>query len=219
MITIFLFILSVFIDRFVKGRIGGYIIAASTLGVLIVIYIIRFILKRTTQLLIIVLILTYNIFRLVLLKVEFGSITPLNYFYGGYNYAILYAFLIKSLPSTFYRIFIVVIAYVFRLVFVGLVIDNSALQVGFFIRGALVDLFIIYYFHSGEKIDRKVFLNFDEKREELLKFKELLADSLPLGITIVHCQSLKYLFSNSAYQNLVHNSSIGIDTFPTGSWQ
>jgi len=169
------------------------------LGVLVVLFIVQLLVKEATQLIIIILILAFNVFRLISLIYESDDVIKVYLFFAGYTYAILNAFLMKSVFSTFCRFWLILISFLLRFGIIIFIIDDAALQAAILIRGVIVDLFILYFFHSGEIVDRKVFMNFDEKREELLKFKELLADYLPLGITIVDCRTFKPLFSNNAY--------------------
>ena len=128
-------------------------------------------------------------------------------FNGGYVYAIFQVFLVKCIPYTLQRICLVIVLYFLRFGFIFFVIDRSSLQPLSLIRAAVIDAFIVFYFHSSDSTERKVFLNFDEKREELLKFKELVAESLPLGVIVVNSQTMTTLFSNFAYLKLFENDS------------
>ena len=149
--------------------------------------------------------MTYNLYRLIMIDSEYSKMLGSNLFFAGYTYGVLYSFLMKNIPSTFYRIWVVIFAYLLRYGIMIFVIDRKAFQAGAMIRGFITDIFIVYYFHSGDFTDRKVYMKFDEKREELLQFKELLADSLPVGITVVDYKTLKPLFSNRAFVNLFKN--------------
>jgi len=139
-------------------------------------------------------------------------------FFTGYTYAVFNMFLMKSVPSNFYRFWVILLAFMLRYSFFIWVIDRSALKVGILIRGVLVDFFILFFFHSAELTDRKVFQSFYENREELLQFKELLADSLPLGITVFDCKALKPLFSNASFLSIFHSyQATTAETLQTGN--
>jgi len=131
---------------------------------------------------------------------------------GGYNYAVLQMLFISRIPNVYFRVLVVILGYIGRFTVFVVFISPDALQAGLLVRAAMIDLFILYFFQSSEKIDRKVFKDFDEKREELLKFKELLDDSLPQPVTIVDTETLSPLFSNVAFLQL-HKESMYVEEF------
>jgi len=216
MIIIFIVVLTIVIERFIKGSIKGGVIAAITIGVLALIYLLRLAFKGATEYLTILVIFCYNLYRLILIDSDYYIITRANHFFGGYSYAVFQLILIFIIPSTFYRIWVVVFVYLLRFGMIIFIVDSAAFQAGLLIRSAVVDVFILYFFHTDEKTERKVFLGFYQNREELLQFKELLADSLPLGVTVVDYITLKPLFSNAAFMSLFKNSvSTGPNIFQT----
>ena len=196
-------VLSVFIEELAHVQTTGIIICGITLSLLIIILILQSLFKGLTLILTVLIFLIYSIYRLLVIKTEYNTEgEKARLFFAGYLYEVFYTFLIKCLPSTLARILTVIVFYLLRFGIFIFVIDSSAAHPGTLIRGAIIDIFIIYFFHSAERTDRRVFMDFVEKREELLQFKELLADSLPLGVTVVEYNTLKPLFSNAAFLGL-----------------
>ena len=77
-------------------------------------------------------------------------------------------------------------------------IDHRALQWDSLLRSFIVDAFILFYFYTDNKAERRVFRDFYENREELVKFKELLADSLPQSVTVI-TKDNQQLFANKSF--------------------
>jgi len=147
---------------------------------------------------------------------DYDYLPPGRYFLGGYTYAMLSLFLYKCLPNTIYRICIIIVAFFIRFGIILFVIDHALINVTTISMGVVTDLFVIYFFYSYEKTERRIFLSFDEKREEILKFKELLAEYLPIGVLVINLQTLKTLFSNNTFISL-SDSTITSDTIPNGT--
>ena len=75
----------------------------------------------------------------------------------------------------------------------------------------LIVAILTVVFYSREKNERRIFKDFYEKREELLKFKELLSESLPQGISVISCDSTKQLFTNKAWLNTFEQHQTRLD--------
>jgi len=211
-LVVSLTLVTVVIQKITEEKWQEVIIAGSTLGLFLVWTVIGKFSRKYIEYLTILVIISYNVYRLVLMSVNWKTQSKVNLFMGGYTYAVLQTILVSRIPNIYYRILAVIVAYIVRFAVFIIFIDDATLQAGLMIRAIIVDYFVLYFFHSGEKIDRKVFQNFDEKREELLKFKELLDDSLPQAVTIVDSQTLSPLFSNVAFLDL-HKESMYAEEF------
>jgi len=63
----------------------------------------------------------------------------------------------------------------------------------------LVDGLVIFVYYSFERRERRLFQTSYQHKEELLKFKDLLANDLPQSITVLKSDATKPLFTNKAF--------------------
>jgi len=146
--------------------------------------------------------LVYETSRLVGWALTYDQITKGVLFYSGYIYGVVNVIVVSRIPNFYYRFLALFSSYLLRYGLFVFVLDPEASGPGEFIRGAIIDLFALYFFYSDEKFQRNVYQKFDEKREELLKFKELLSDTLPQSLTVVDYTTLQPLFSNSMFTSI-----------------
>jgi len=173
-------------------------------GGIIIVLLVIFLLRKTfgsyIEYLTLLVIFAYNLYRLFVMETTFDKASKSSQFFSGYTYAVLQVILISRMTKTSYQILAIAATFALRFSMIYGWISSESTSPGTIIRAIIVDSFVLYYFYFRDKSSRQVFKSFYEKRDELLKFKELLDDSLPIGVVIIDCLTYKALFSNKAFQ-------------------
>ena len=121
---------------------------------------------------------------------------------NGYAFGAIQGIMLLNIHKIQHKMYIIMLTYGIRMGVIFYIVDPRVFSPVVLIRHFIIDAFMMYIYYSTEKTSRAVFQNFYENREELLKFKELLADSLPQSIAIIDCSSQKQLFSNTTFTRL-----------------
>ena len=90
-------------------------------------------------------------------------------------------------------------AFAFRFTLIS-ILDPSSIQTITIIRHIYIDIFVGCANFLDDKKRKLIFQKFYEYREELTKFKELLANYLPQSITVFGSHLEKPLFVNKSFQ-------------------
>ena len=140
-------------------------------------------------------ILAFNVCRYLYVPNDYNRTTKTLSFIRGYAFASLNLMLISQYPDFKQKVFGIILSYALRFAVMGQ-LENDAVQADTLLRNILIDLFVMYNFYLLEKRERKIFLNFSHNREELLKFKEFMANHLPQSLVIINKSDSKNLFSS-----------------------
>jgi len=194
--------LTVVVGYIVRSSYSTFAAALITVGVLAVIYCIGRYFSKYVQYFTLAALLAYNIYRLCFLHIEYDKVRKINMFSGGYTYAVFQMTLISRIAKFQHKIIAMVFLFLLRFMVIIFWIDSQASQPDLILRNVIIDVFILYTFYVTEKSERKVFKDFSENAEELLKFKELLAQSLPQSVTILKERSNLRLFENKTFLDI-----------------
>jgi hypothetical protein len=161
------------------------IIAVATAILLSFIYFWKGIARKWVQFLAGVIISSFDFCMLLMPTSSFDTSSKGLLFFRGYAFAGINVVLLSRFATQTQKLLFLIFCYAFRFTLI-ILLDPSSAQVYTIIRHIYIDLFALYVNFSHEKKERVVFKRFYEYREELTKFKELLADDLPQAITITN---------------------------------
>jgi len=198
-IIVFLVTLTVFIENLIKEFKAQSIISGVTLVILACIFMVRKVCKNYIEYLALFEIIFYDVYRLYIMEVQYPTTSKAASFFSGYTYAIIQLVLLSKISKTFTKISVLALLFAMRFAFIYGWIDPKSTSWITIIRSVITDVLVLYYFYFDDKIQRKNFENLYQSREELVKFKELLDDSLPQSVTVVDCENLEPLFANKAF--------------------
>ena len=166
----------------------------------------RFIGKKYTQLIACCIVFSYNVCRYLYVPNDFRNTSKTLSFARGYAFANLQVVLISRLPDLKQKIFAVLFSFFVRFTVLA-ILNRDVLHADTILRHVAVDLFVLYTFSISEKKELQLFQNFYLYREELIKFKELIANYLPQSITVLDITANKHLFSNQAFKEIFESGS------------
>ena len=198
-----------FVPAVVNTDIPDILISSCTILVLFLVFMVRRWLGTKLQYLTILALFSYILGRILLIKSHYSASSKVSLFFQGYGFAAVQFIIISRFTRFAHQVCAAFILFTLRVSIVYGYIDSSAFRGITLARQIAVDTFMVVMLYSTEKNNRDVFKIFYENREELVKFKELLADSLPQAITIVDLKSLRSLFANNAFLNAFENSEAG----------
>ena len=205
----------VVIPSLTKGNHDSLIISFSAIGTIILSFCIGRFFPASIQYFTLIAFFVFLVTRLVIIKLDYGTVNAANLYLNGYAFgAIIYIMLIY-IHKVQYKACALLITYVLRMSVVLGSIDHQIVSPVLIIRHFIIDIFLIYIFYSAERTSRAVFQNFYENREELLKFKELLADALPQSVIVLECDSYKPIFSNNTFVNTFQHNDAELCMFNT----
>jgi len=194
--------LTVVVGYIIRSSYKSFAAALITIAVLTVIYCIGRYFSKYVQYVTMAALLAYNIYRLCFLHIEYENIRKINMYSGGYTYAVFQMTLISRIAKFQHKIIAITFLFLLRFMVIIFWVDYYASQPDLILRNVIIDVFILYTFYVTEKSERKVFQDFSENAEELLKFKELLAESLPQSITILKENSNQRVFENKTFLDI-----------------
>jgi len=158
-------------------------------------------LSNYIQLLTLLILVIYHVSRFYTITFEYKKYVRGSLFFAGYAIAVTQSILIFRIQKIRHKIYGSIIAYVIRFGLIMGVADHQSFSYYTMARGIVGDFFLVYIHYTSQQTERRVFKNFYENKQELLKFKELLAESLPQSVTVLDCSTLKLLFRNATFQN------------------
>jgi len=194
--------LLILIPAIIHHQKADIIISATGIAVLLTLFFIRNRYKHYVQYITLFVILFYNITRLILVKGQYHNAVKASLLLNGYVIASIQIITILRIISIKHKIIVILLNYGIRLGLVYGLIDSDAVNTISIVRQLATDIFLCYVFYTIERTDRAVFRSFYENREELKKFKELIADSLPQSITIIDSTTRNPFFSNKTFLDI-----------------
>ena len=216
-IAAFLFMINMFvvIPSLIKFSLINLIISMTAIGTIVFSFIIGWFYHRLIQALTICAFFVFIATRIVLVKFAVGVVSGAELYLNGYVLGVVLCIMLIYTHKIQHKIYIVIITYALRIGIIIGVVDPAILSPIMIIRHFLIDLFLIFMFYTNEKTSRMVFRNFYDNRQELMKFKELLADSLPQSVLVVDCVSDKQLFWNDAFKKTFDHENAETCTYNT----
>jgi len=211
--TFYMFVMNVLllVPALVNVDIPNILISSITITILLVVVLVRRWFGTKLQYLTIFALFSYILGRILLIKSNYSTASKASIFFQGYGFAAIQFIIISRFNKFTYQISAAFILLVLRVTIIYAYIDPSAFRGLSLVRQIVIDLFMVVMFYSTERSNRSIFKNFYENREELVKFKELLADSLPQGVTIINLRSLRPLFTNNTFRSTFENLREGQD--------
>ena len=177
----------------------------GTAIIILAIYLLRQKLRNCTHYLIALVIIGFNIGLFFFKTGDFNSLSKGIAFLRGYGFASIQITLVYFFTSFRMKIAVTITAYITRFVVV-IHLDLETLDVYTIVRHIFIDIFVIYMNYSMERQNRAVFQKFYEHREELIKFKELLAEHLPQSVLVLNNHTRKPLFTNKAFTRVFEDN-------------
>lgn len=201
--TLFMFAMNVllFVPAVIETDVPDILISSCTILVLFLVFMVRKWFGRKLQYLTIFALFSYILGRILLIKSHYSTSSKISLFFQGYGFAAVQFIIISRFTRFTHQVCAAAILLALRVTIVYAYIDPSAFRGITLARQIVIDTFMVIMLYSTEKNNRDVFKIFYNNREELVKFKELLADSLPQAITIVALKTLRPLFANNAFLN------------------
>jgi len=199
------FLLSVAIQAVINHSMNGFYMTIGVIILTILTYLLRKILKKYSQILLVIIIAGWNLARFYIIPEDYDQINKVDLFYRGCDFASMEIMLISRFAELKWKAICLIIIYAMKLTSLSL-LEMKFVHPMIIARNICIDLFTIFVFFSNEKKERNVFQKFFEFREDLTKFKELLANYLPQSITVLHTSTYKPLFSNKAFFELFEHT-------------
>ena len=143
----------------------------------------------------------FNLSRFVLIGHKYDAFGKVAMYIQGYLYGTTQGVVISKIQNVSHKILAISISFAIRYGCLVGILDREAYSTVTLFRQFVIDTFVIFMYYSSTKTERRVFRDFFENRDELVKFKQLLADSLPQSVTILDYNTRKLLFSNNTFIN------------------
>ena len=179
-----------------------------TVGVMVLValkFLFRRRVKKYGQVFLVLLISGFNLARFYLISEDYDTTSKLSIFYRGCDFAGLEIILISRFAELKWKSICLIIIFAMKLITLSL-FDMKIIEPLEIARDLGIAFFAMFVFFSNEKKERNVFQKFFEFREDLSKFKELLANYLPQSITVLKTTTYKPLFSNKAFFELFEHT-------------
>jgi len=161
----------------------------------------RFLNKRNVQYFTLAALYLFNISRMILVSFNYKVFNGSTMYFQGYLYGSTQGVVISRINNIYHKAIILITSLFLRYGVITLVVDRTRWNAVTLLRQIAIDIFLIFMFYSNDKTEKDVFQNFFENRDELVKFKEFLAESLPQSVTVIEANTQKPLFSNNAFLN------------------
>jgi len=186
------------------------------LGVAIVILstcIIKKFFQKHINWIILLTLIIYNFNRAFVFARNYSDYGKSSFFFRGYNFASFEIIIIGCFSQLTPKIIAMIGVYAIKFATIGVHNPHTLRPISLFLQ-ILVDGLVIFVYYSFERRERKLFQSSYQHKEELLKFKDLLANDLPQSITVLKSDATKPLFTNKAFLDIYEkfNDSPNLET-------
>ena len=184
--------------------------AAAVMVLLLLLLTNRGRLRKYNQFLAAIIVFVFNLSRLCLNPIDFETSDKGKLFLRGYYFACMDILLVSRFTEAKLKLVCVLLSLIMRLCIVNY-LDYGSVSFSGASFQIIIALYAIYIYYFNEKKEREIFQSFYEYREDLTKFKDLIANYIPQGITVLDCDSQKPLFSNKVFlDSFKHNEEEAI---------
>ena len=203
--------LLIVIPQLIQERYKTAILYGGLIGVLLLLFASKRFIKEAAQAVAVLVNLALSLAVFIIMPESYTRAKKNAMFMRGWATASIHVILVNRFPKLLHKIIVTIIAYVIRFVII-LGLDSGPVDVPMILRQLFIDMFLIYANYENDRKDREVFKRFYENREQLLKFKELMAHYFPQSILVINPTERKPLFFNKAFVNMFELPKIDAST-------
>jgi len=199
----FLIMMNVFIllPKYGSDSLREVLIASISIGVMVLLFFFQQYIKKHVQYFTLVALIIFNLTRFTIIGFNFDTVSKATVFFQGYLVGSAQAVVLSRVTNLYYKFLVLLLILAVRYGVLAGVGDQTRLNPVTLLRQITIDVFLMFMFYSSDKTEKDIFQNFFENRDELVKFKELLAKSLPQSVTVIDFHTRRPLFSNNAFLN------------------